>query len=393
VNQLHIVVGLVKLRESFRGPVGSGNHSIEMVKDTESKGLQGQLPKAPSYFDRLGQITDELLSEDDPGKLEEAATRLHGLFSEITGVDDNSDNPLDGEDILLPHGRAISPRDAARCALDFARTSQYLKGIYAAVLAAQERFPDGPVEVLYAGCGPFATLATFLTTRFSAEQIQLHLLDVHRRSLESVRRLFETLGVGNYVSQYIQTDATTYVHDAPLQIVIVEAMQRALTKEPQVAVTANLCRQLSPGGIFIPEQITVDACLYDPGKEFFTPPAEGSSPDRNQSQRFRINLGTVMDVTPENSIEWIGKTETPAVVLDIPESVERNLRLLLATRVKVFESFVLEEYDSGLTNPLLLHDVTFGGVTRLEFTYCLGSKPGFKYQWTRAGTTHKGSAI
>ena len=367
-----------------------------MVKQTESHEIPLQPPKAISYLDQLSQITDEILLEKEPDKLGNAAARLYALFSEITGVDDESDNPGDMEDIILPHGNAISPRDAGRCALDFARTAQYLKGVYAAVLEAQRRFPARPIEILYAGCGPFATLATSLVRRFSAEQIQLNLLDVHSRSLESVRHLFETLGIGNYVSRYIQSDATTYVHPSPLQIIIVEAMQRGLTKEPQVALTANLAHQLSPEGIFIPEQITVDACLYDPGKEFLTLPAEANaSPESQQSLRVRINLGRVMEVTARDSIGWLGKTDLPPVVLDIPESVGSNLRVLLATKIKVFAAFVLEEYDSGLTNPLLLHDVSLArGGTRLEIAYCLGSKPGFKYQWTGvAGETHQGSAI
>jgi len=331
---------------------------------------------------QLRQITDALLLSDDQSVLDDAVLRLHALLSAISGLVNDATDCSDNSNILLPNGEAISPRDAARCILDSARTSKFLRGIYAGLLEAQRRFPHCPIEILYAGCGPFAPLAIPLTTRFKADQIQFTLLDVHARSIECAQQLFGTFGLRDYVREFIQCDAASYVHARPLHMVITESMQQALTKEPQVAITLNLAPQLDPGGIFIPERVTIDAYLSDPRKEF-VPASRG----RDDS---RVKLGRIFELTREKAAGLAAMSDKkgrlaeeylPASTINLPDEIPEGLGLMLLTTITVFEKTRLDEYESGLTNPFWLHDFSGAkGGDRIEFQYCLKGDLGFKWQ-------------
>ncbi len=99
----------------------------------------------------LSKATQTILDpESFPGDLLGAVRDLQREFAQLTGVHDTSEDPADRQATMLDGGTAISPQDAARCILDFARTTVFLRGIREAISEARTRFGDTTIEVLYA---------------------------------------------------------------------------------------------------------------------------------------------------------------------------------------------------------------------------------------------------
>ena len=328
---------------------------------------------AAAGIDDLKRLADVLRSSDHAGELLAASRELHDLLVRATGLDAHAINGADAADIMLPSGKAIAPKWAAACLLDFARTAAFVRGTEAALSAALARFPERPIDMLYAGCGPFAPFALMLATRFDPAQVRVTLLDVNLRSLECARGLFEIFGLPDFVREYACADATTYVwpRELPLHVMLTETMQRALEKEPQAAISLNLAQQLSDGGILVPERIAVDLCLYDPAREFPVANPDGTYEDT----RLRLSLGTLLELTAESARKLAREGDYPVAALDVPADA-RHLPAMLRTTIVVFGDHVLGEYASGITAPLHLRDLA--GARRIRARYGGGPQPAFR---------------
>jgi hypothetical protein len=295
----------------------------------------------------------------------EAATdELYEWFSSIVGLDPRPTSP-DRIDTALPTGIALSPALAGSCLKDPIRVSVFLRGIEAAIREAQRRFPGRRIEILYAGTGPFAPLAIPLMTRFSHEEIRFTLLDIHERSVQAVRTLVDFFGLGPFVRACVTADATSYEHREPLHIVMGETTQRALGKEPHVAIMRNLVPQLQPNGILIPERITIDLVLADPEAE-----AE------RRAAAARIPIATLMELTAGTA----RMPDDDPVIVAVPDvpSIDR-FTFAYTTRVDVFGPHRLEEYQTGVTHPEFLWQLKPVIRQKLVFRYAMGRHPGLQY--------------
>jgi hypothetical protein len=317
----------------------------------------------------LRQITDQLLHSDSYPELLTACTELHRLCTALTGLDANSLEPSLATNTDLDCGRAISPRDAGRCIMDFARTVAFVRGVDAAVTELRRRFPGEPLDILYAGCGPFAPLIVTLLDRYSPTELRITLLDIHQLSLDAAAGILGDLGLADFIAGSVRADASVYRHPAKPHLVVCEMLAQALAEEPQVVVTANLAPQVIDGGIFLPQRITVDLCLVDPGAEL----------GLTEMKADRILLGRLLDLDAE-AIQQGTPVDLTPVVVQLPDVDLVKYQSLLLTTVEIFGPFVLRDRDSGITYPYRRNLRGLIAGDRLEFTYVTAQIPHFEHQ-------------
>lgn len=297
------------------------------------------------------------------------------LFRDITGIREDTADPRDRSAILVPAGSASSPLDAGRCLLDVRRTAIYLRGVHCAIKEAQLRFPEEVIEVLYAGCGPFAPLCLPLLPLLAGQTVHFTLLDVHARAVESVQAILAALRLDGVKVDCLVCDATQYRHpdQRPLHVVVSETMQRALEKEPQVAILMNMAPQLIPGGLMVPETIAVDAVLTDMAQEL------GGNSRVPKPWSNRVPLGRILELDRERACAWAAAgvpSHLPPARISLPSCVAAQNSLVLTTTIRTFGVHELREYESGLTHPLMVNGWRAG--EDVEFTYQLCDKPGFQ---------------
>jgi hypothetical protein len=350
----------------------------------------------PSPITSLKHIAEVILNEASTvASLQQALDEFADHCSKVSGI--TPDPSFDGwaDDTLLDDGIAINSQAAAFCVKDYLRSVVFIRGLYAAINTAQQRFKKQPIKILYAGCGPFATLMLPLLSLLDPWQLELHLLDVHQRSLDSVSLLLNHFGLRNHQVETIQADACCYQHPGTLQLIVAETMQKSLEQEPQFAVTQNLAPQLCAQGIFIPEQIEVELCLahLKDEQDLFK---RGNTIDPAALIRKgrRYPLSRLLILKPEQaSAEFkparknpiSGKYELAHQLIEIP-SIEglSSYDALIFTRIQVFGNYKLYDYDSEISLPYPCTDLLpLEADAVYESCYELGGFPRFNFNRLR----------
>lgn len=332
-----------------------------------------------SFSMNINSLSDIIL--DETSSTEELCNALNAfvlLCSDISGIRPDASFDAWAEDSLLDSGVAINPQAAAHCAVDYRRSVMFIRGVHAAINALKLRFPGSPIDILYAGCGPFATLLLPLLVKFTPGELSISMLDIHQRSLESVALLLAHFELGAHAVRTIRADACHYTHPGKLHLVIAETMQKSLEQEPQFAVTANLAPQLWPTGIFIPQRIEVALYLADLAHEKeLVGQSQQIDPDSLEKGGGRHPLATVCTLSPESTSDQLDPT-----IVAIPKLADiTRFDAALFTRISVFEQYQLRDYESEITLPLKCHELApLAGGERYRVSYQLGSYPKFNFE-------------
>jgi predicted RNA methylase len=320
------------------------------------------------FIDTLQSATRTIIDEPkNLGGIYKVIHELSALYAEQSEV---TAGDIIDEDIMLPSGKAVSTIKAAHCLLEFQRTAVFVRGIYKAVCRLKADFPSETIHILYAGCGPYATLLTPLVALFNPSEVTFTFLDINQISLDAVKKMYDRLSFNKYVKAYVCADATTYKipEGTTVHLVVSETMLNALMKEPQVAVMQNLMPQLPHKALFVPAEITVSANLLSSKEEQESFTTAGISPQR-------ITLGEVYTISRTHH------AAPQPVSFRIPDEINDFETLFLHTRIETYGGEVLTDYQCSLTNPKMITSVKEMEGKNITFNYVNGETPGFTYLW------------
>ena len=290
---------------------------------------------------------------------------------------------------IVSGGVALSPLGAAICLDDYLRTTRFIKGTYLAIKELLLKFPSQKINILYAGCGPYATVLLPLLPLLNKEAIDVILLDINEYSVQSVKELIFKLELADYDVCVLRGDAISYKHpkSKPLHLLITETMFRALIREPQVAITANLAPQLCPDGILLPEEIELSM-----GYSFFTkePFLHGgeqsftifkketlSYPDRLKSDTlFSMNKNdNFSDETSYNPYQF------ESGFYELPKEFNQYPDICIFTSIRIFKDLQLNSAESYITNPYCVTSLfSLTGYTHVQLVYDFKDIPAWSYE-------------
>lgn len=257
--------------------------------------------------------------------------------------------------------------------MDVARTKAFVTGLRDAIHRAQSIFPGQRIRVIYAGTGPFAALSLLCCPFFDPSDVGFTLIDVHPCAVGSVEKVYQAFGVDGFIDDLICGDATTLPQPSTgFHVAIAEVMQRALAKEPQVAVTRTLATQLAEGGILVPESIRLDLALFRPHKEYDQTRGWTGPGDRDV-------LGTIFTMTKD-----IAKMPIVDGMLNlgsITAPANKTFELLhILTNITTFEGTEIAENESGLTTVEIARlDPALQFSQTLNVAYKLDGTPGLQF--------------
>lgn len=309
--------------------------------------------------------------------------QMHDLFVAL-GAFNAYNEELRSPKIDVGSGAAIAPIWAAMCLFDIARTRQFVAGIKEAIADTSAAQKGKQVQVLDAGCGPYGLLSLLPALYFSPAEVQFTLLDIFPGNVNSARTLINALGMQPYFAELVCTDALTYTwpQQTPLHILVTETMNRALSKEPQVAISLHLSPQLAPGGILIPEAVEVRLKCIDRKKrnEISQSVAEG---DELPHHLYMEDLGLVIRLNKVST--EVGVSQRPLCTIQLPAYFNaEQYQLELDTHVRIYKEYELGRNESGITLPYVIArdiKIKLQMDESLSFNYELSGEPGISHSF------------
>lgn len=309
----------------------------------------------------LAVFAQSILSAVDAPSAKFCIDPMLQAFCHYLDVDLHPAMFLDEQYTATEYGKAVSTITAAQCAEDYERGRVFIQGVYLAVqdqLATKNR---EPVQLLYAGTGPFGWLILPLLTLFSAEKLQVTAMDIHEQSLEGFRKLCEGYGVADRVAGWVCADACCWKSQSPLvfDIILSETMKYLLQQEPQVKIFSWLQQYLAPSGVLIPESVTLGLTLLW---------KDESSHQIYLGDAFTLDRHCAREIANGN-VQMLSRSFL------LPNFEPGPVDLKLSTHIQVYRALQLTECQSQLTLPQFKNHLMIVPGSILTSRYQMGSYP------------------
>lgn len=310
--------------------------------------------------------------------LSNAIMRYKKMLVDLSEID--LDTKESASDIHFENGKAIGLKWAALCIDDINRTQKFIKGVIDAIKVLKTKQVK-PIHLLYAGTGPFATLILPVLASYSEEDIQVTLIEINKKSIEYVKKVFDRLGFNGYIKEVINEDATKYKikNDEKIDIILSETMQAALKEEQQVSIFFNLLRQIKNDVIVIPEKIVLELGLWNSD-------AKETAHDETNMKKlidvFELSPQRIKTFEFDETNNQI-KNQFPQIKVNLSKELLRKYdQLVIFTEIQIFEKNWIRKNESGLTIPLMLEDLSRTEYEELSITlrYKIDANPGIEYK-------------
>ena len=316
--------------------------------------------------------------ESYPGVVKQSSDALFSCIGELVEFTDYCEQLNHNDHTNTSQGKACSSNVAAMCTAEYMRNLRFQQGILRAI---EDRLKNNrPVELLYAGSGPFGSLVIPVLLLLKPGQVRVTVIDIHQASLDRVKRLVDVLELNEFIVDYHCADAAQWQPEprAKYDIIVSETMKAMLEEEPQLAVFLNLERFLKPSGTFIPEKISLQAWLVNSRTEYeqlFSNPVTPATPPKHLSDLFSLDREKIIDIRDR------GITEASNGSFSMPDNVENYNLLHYQTIIDVYDDVILNKNQSSLTCPKVESLSSDMSSCSISFHYDMGAYPEFKIMY------------
>ncbi len=309
----------------------------------------------------------------------EVATRF---FQELEALSGGMESDMHIENpVKTSTGVAIGTLMAAQCVKDYIRTFKFVQGVNQAIKKARSKFPGQTIRIIYAGTGPFATLALPSMFEFSGEDVKWTLLEINEETFQTLKHTIQSLGLEDRVERFVRCNAVQFKPDDStfFHILLSETMQHALVREQQVSITSHLSRFLHPEGFFLPQEVKVEVALFNPAKRFKQ--LQGQNVEKDLPSYSNIK-GTALAWNRQMADAVSRGDSFPVFPFSFEKGNADYTQLILQTTIHIFENHFLYPWESGLTTPLILDQWNNSKNKELK-SYCIqyqvSENPGFNF--------------